>query len=187
MKRGEKIYTRSITVDCYELDGEALLLEGTLTDERFFPYLVYATGEIEDPGVIHGMVVSLMLDLPGLTIRNVTAQMPAIPMPGCAEAKQSLERLNGLQVKPGLSSEVRKIIGKTEGCLHMTNLVLSMLAAAMQGVWAYYSRLKGERPIPAPDVNLSFMIDSCWMWREGGPLATRIRALLEEFNDARTA
>ncbi len=187
MNRGDKIYTRSITIDCYEQDEETLLLEGTLADERFFPYLVYATGNSEDPGIIHGFSVSMILELPSMTIKNVTAQMPTIPMPGCDEARASLEKLNNLQVKPGLANEVRKIIGKTEGCLHLTNLILSMLAAAMQGVWAYYSRIKGERPLQAPDVNLSFMIDSCWMWRENGPLATRIRTLLKELNDAKTS
>jgi len=184
MNKGDKIYSRSISVDCYEHDEGTLLLEGTLRDERFFPYLVYASGEIEDPGIIHGMNISMTLELPTLTIRNVTAQMPTIPMPGCDESRTSLEKLNNLQVKPGLTNDVRKIIGKTEGCLHLTNLVLAMLAAAMQGVWAYYSRIKGDRPIQAPEVNLSFMINSCWMWREGGALATNIQSLKEELSDA---
>lgn len=185
MGRGERIHTRSIKVECYELTEGGLLIEGTLTDERFFPYMIYATQQVEAPGPIHQMVVSMAISLPDMIIHNVEVRMPVIPMPECEETKKTLARLNNLQIRPGLTGEIRKIFGKGAGCLHLTNLVLSMISAAMQGIWAYFSRVRGDRPIEAPDTDLSIMIDSCWMWRQGGPLAKRIAAKQQELREKR--
>lgn len=183
MGRGERIHSRSINIDCYELIEGGLLVEGTLTDERFFPYLVYATRQVEDPGPIHQMVVSMVISLPEMVIHNVEARMPVIPMPECTEIKNSLERLNNMQIRPGMTGEIRKILGKGAGCLHLTNLVLSMVSAAMQGIWAYFSRVRGDRPVEVPDTDLSIMINSCWMWRQGGPLAKKITAKQRELRE----
>lgn len=182
MKKGEKIFTRSLIIECFEQDNHQLLVQGTLTDERFFPYLVYATQEIEEPGIIHGMEISLLIDISSLTIREVTTKTPVIPMAGCEETKLSLQKLINLQIKPGLTGEIRRIIGKSRGCLHLNNLLLAMLAAAMQGLWAYHSRKRESGFVATPDVDLSLMIDSCWMWRKGGPLAEKITTMLRELH-----
>lgn len=171
----ELIHSRNITVNCYETDEGRLLVEGTLTDERFFPYLIHALQETREPGLIHRMVVTMELTVPGLQILSVKVDMPVVPDPGCREIRESLKKLEGLSIRPGFTLEVRALFGKAAGCLHLTQLLLAMSSAAVQGLWTYGSRLRGEERPGFPDIDGSLLIDSCHMWRKDGPFPERFR------------
>jgi len=172
----ELIHERDITIRCYELDERKLLVEGTLTDERFFPFMFYTTKEYHDPSVVHKMVVSLTLSLPKLDILSVDVEMPITPMKECSEILSSLQKLKGMSIAAGFTGAVRKLFGKTEGCLHLNNLIISMGSAAIQGLWSYSSRVREGR-VSKPKTDQSLILDSCWLWRKDGPIADRYREL----------
>lgn len=176
----ELIHTRNISIHCYEMDDQTILVEGSLTDERLFPFVLYSANESRDPGIVHGMIIRMSLSLPELMILSVSADMPVVPVAGCRDIADSVIKLTGLQIKPGFTNKVRKILAKTEGCLHLTHLILAMSAAAVQGAWTYYSRKRQSGQIRKPEMDGSMIIDSCWLWREDGPLARSIRKFREE-------
>jgi len=177
----EKIHTRVITVNSYEMDDGMIQIEGILTDERFFPFYYYSRDQHLDPGIVHQMTVRLDLALPDLEVKEATAVMNDVPIDGCREIETFVKKLMGLKIKPGFTRKVRALLGGVEGCLHLTNLILAMGSAALQGYWAYHSRRRegatGER---ASEYDPGLLKDSCWMWREEGPLFTRLRKLQDE-------
>ena len=78
----ELIHTRNISIHCYEMDDQAILVEGSLTDERLFPFVLYSANESRDPGIVHGMIIRMSLSLPELMILSVSADMPVVPVAG---------------------------------------------------------------------------------------------------------
>jgi len=181
LSKKEKIHTRVITVNSYEMGDGTIQVEGVLTDERFFPSLYYSRNQYIDPGIVHKMTVRLDIALPDLEIRKAQAVMNEVPIESCREIEAFIQKLVGLKIKPGFTKKVRALLGGVEGCLHLTNLILTMGSAAVQGFWAYYSRRReGEKGVRAPEFDPDLLKDSCWMWREEGPLFARIIKLQED-------
>ena len=174
MEKKELIHERNIQVRCHETDGSAIIVEGELTDERFFPCILVSTGETRGPGVFHHLRASMTVCLPELTIKTISAEMPVVPVDICAEIRDSVQKLVGLQIKHGFTDTVRLLIGYTEGCVHLLNLVLAMASAAIQGAGAHFTRQR-ETPLQAAahsdsEMNHSVLVNTCWLWREDGPL-----------------
>ena len=180
-KNGEKvlkkelIHTRTISVNCYETDGERLIIEGYLTDERLFPYVIRVRNEKRDPGLMHHMTLTMELSIPQMNILSLTAEMPVIPHPGCNDVKENVQKLVGRRIQPGFTGEVKAIFGKAAGCSHLTNLVLAMSSAAVQGLWSYFSRSRQGGTPPRSGTDESLLLDSCYMWRKDGPFVKTIR------------
>lgn len=171
----ELIHSRKIVVNCYETDAQRLVIEGFLTDERLSPYIIHSLGETREAGLIHHVSLTMELTIPQMRIVSAVAEMPVVPDAGCREIKKAVQRLNGRCIRPGFTNEVRELFGKAAGCLHLTNLILAMSSAAVQGLWCYFSRVrKGAFP-PLPDADGSMLIDSCHMWRQDGPFVDNFR------------
>jgi hypothetical protein len=171
----ELIHSRKIIVNCYESDTERLIVEGFLTDERLFPYIIHALREQREPGLMHHVALMMELTIPQLKIVSITSEMPVVPDAGCRDIKNSVHRLEGRCIRPGFTSEVRELFGKAAGCLHLTNLILAMSSAAVQGLWSYLSRVREGAGPSLPATDGSMLIDSCHMWRKEGPFVEKIR------------
>jgi hypothetical protein len=171
----ELIHTRTIKVNCYETDEESFIVEGYLLDERLFPYLIHALNERHDAGPMHHFVVTMEISIPGMKILSLNTQMPVTPDAGCRDISEAMQRLVGRCIRPGFTNEVRGLIGKEAGCLHLTQLILAMSSAAVQGLWTILSREReGKRP-SFPGIDPSMLLNSCYMWRENGPFVEKIR------------
>jgi hypothetical protein len=176
MLKKELIHTRKITVNCYETDKERLIVEGFLTDDRLIPYVIQALGEMHEPGLIHHVALTMELSIPDLKIVSIMAEMPVVPDAGCRDIKAAVQVLEGRSIRPGFTGEVRQLFGKKAGCLHLTHLILTMSSAAVQGLWAYLSRVSQDVSPSLPKLDESMLINSCHMWRKDGPFIQRIRA-----------
>lgn len=171
----ELIHSRNITVNCYEAGAQSLVVEGFLTDERLFPYIIGATGEKREAGLMHHVALTMELTIPQMRIVSVAVEMPVVPDARCREIKEAMQKLNGRCIQPGFTGEMRVLFGKTAGCLHLTNLILAMGTAAVQGLWCFLSRVRDGDPLPLHNADGSILIDSCHMWRQDGPFAERFR------------
>jgi hypothetical protein len=167
----ELIHSRKISVNCYETDTERLIVEGFLTDERFFPYFIRRLSEPRDAGPIHHVALMMEMTLPEMKIVSIMAQMPVVPDPGCRDIVESVNQLEGHFIRPGFTTEVRTLFGKTSGCLHLTNLILAMSSAAVQGLWSYLSRVREGVVHSLTETDEAMLLDSCHMWRKEGPFA----------------
>jgi hypothetical protein len=171
----ELIHSRKITVNCYETDGKQMVIEGSLTDERHFPYMIHAFREKREAGLIHDIALRMDLTIPRMEITSISAEMPVVPDPGCRAIREEVQKLKGRFIQPGFTNEVRELFGRAAGCLHLTNLVLAMSSAAIQGLWSHLSRVRDGISPPLPETDRSMLIDSCHMWRKEGPFVERLR------------
>jgi hypothetical protein len=175
-----QIHKRSISVDTYEIGENTLLVEGELRDDRVFPSFVYSVGKFMEPGIIHNIIVRITVSLPQLLIENAEADMPHVPSEVCREVKSRVDELVGMRIKHGFTQKILDIMGGIKGCIHMTNLILAIASAAVQGQWSYYSRKRDKTPIKLPEFDPSLVINSCWLWREDGDNIKRMVEIVEK-------
>jgi hypothetical protein len=180
LQKKERIHSRTITVNSYEIDDSSLLVEGELLDERFFPSFYYSRNEFLDPGIVHDIRVEMKVSLPALEITGARAQMRKIPIGECLGVESSAEKIVGLRIRPGFSRDLKERLGGTAGCLHMTTLIYQMGAAAVQGMWAAVTRKRENGPTRVLDYDPGILKNSCWLWREKGPFFEKVKKLREE-------
>jgi hypothetical protein len=163
--KGERIHTRSIRIETFSVDEDRVLVEGTLEDTRLQPIYTIAK-QRRKAGKVHGMVVRFLLgDMP-TKILDAEAEMPTVPSEGCREAIDSVKELIGLPIVYGFTKAAKDRLGGTEGCNHLSSLMLTMGSVAVQGMAAN----RGRTP-PAPEARemmLEYVRNSCCVWREDG-------------------
>jgi hypothetical protein len=176
------VHERSVKIRSYCLDKDRLIVEGTLRDNQLIPGFRW-DGVRRPPGVVHRIVVRILLAGWPLEILDAEAEMPKIPHELCPTTLDSVKRLIGVKIARGFNSEVRKRLGGTRGCAHMTYLVTAMGPAAMHGYWTMKDR--DPRPIPKSIEEFSelpSLMNSCALWGKDGPIVRQIREKLERGN-----
>lgn len=163
-----KIHNRGIDVTTYIADGNAVVVEGRLTDTRF-KSTYYLSGEMRPPGTVHEMVIRMRVAGPDLTIEDIDVTMDTVPRAECRETLSSLAPLKGMQIKSGFTEKVKARVGGPKGCTHLVALVLAMAPAAVQGAWAAMAQNPID-PSQYSDKALEILEDTCWLWRSDGAL-----------------
>ncbi len=169
VKNSTKIHQRTISMATYPHEKDAVIVHGTLKDERFVP-VFDVTGETKGPGVIHHLDVKLLIASDPLRIEKAQADMICVPMPDCRTTLDLMTRLEGLHVKSGFSTALRRIMGGNRGCTHLCHLITVMGQEIVHG-WLTWQRRKPS-PLPESIESLNeagFLIDSCRMWKKDGP------------------
>lgn len=177
MQKKIPIHERAASVTVFEIEEGKILIEGRLTDDRFFESFIYSLQRTIEPGIVHNILVKMTLSLPDLTIEYAEADMPTVPIEMCREIKNVVGKLKGLSITRGFKSKVKEVLGGKKGCIHMMNLILFMSAAAVQGSYTYYNRVREDGKRMRPDFDSSLVINSCHIWREEGPLAPRLEEI----------
>ena len=112
-----------------------------------------------------------------MVIDQAEATMPHHPRKECPEVLPWIRNLEGLEIAPGYSMKVKKVIGGTKGCAHLTSLVIAMGESAVQGYWvAYFAE---SRKIGLREQTIKKFINTCHLWKEDGPIVRGLRESLE--------
>jgi hypothetical protein len=177
--RENPVHKRRLDIHTYPLENGQVVVEGWLRDERLITGY-NRDGRPRPPGVVHWMCVRLLLGGRPITILEAEAEMPTVPNPLCPTIADSVKKIVGLPIVAGFSDQVRKKLYGVEGCSHLMHLILAMGPAGLHGYWANQAR----RPLTIPDSfeetpNLEYLINSCQLWREDGPLIRQIRDALK--------
>lgn len=177
--KGEKLHTRDIAITTYACDDQRIVIEGSLKDDRLVESYSF-TGEKFFSGVIHHMIIKLLVNCSNLVIEDVNVEMISVPRDVCRETIDCLEPIKGLIITKGFIAKVKKIAGGKRGCTHLVELIQAMAPAAIQGFAAYRSR---KQTVYDPDrvkMVLAFLVDTCRIWREDGPLMEMFRKNLNK-------
>ncbi len=168
--KGKKIHTRNIEISTYEYDEKNIVVEGILKDDLLIP--IYVSGKERQPHSPHHMIIKILIEHSSLTIKNINVEMPTVPYDWCRETSDSLDPIKGLKIEPGFTSKVKKILGENKRCLHLTTLLLAIVPTVMQGYWTYNARKPNAADAPSGMIE-NYLIDTCWVWRNDGPLVNR--------------
>jgi hypothetical protein len=180
MIQQDPVHERRVEFRTYPLDNNQVIVEGWLRDERLVTGYHW-DGRDRPPGVVHRLCVRLLLGEWPLRILDAEAEMPGVPQDLCRDTRETVKKVVGLSIVSGFSEEVRRLIGGVEGCAHLTYLIVAMGPAALHGCWTQRSRRPLKVPRSLDDIaGLKYLINTCRLWREGGPMIQMIRERLEK-------
>lgn len=165
---GNIIHNRKIDIKTYEGTSESVIVEGILYDERLVK-TYYEDGVARPPGKVHHMTIRMELTGPNLVIENIEVEMPTIPYEACLETRNCMNRLKGIPIAAGFTAKVKNLIGGRKGCCHLLSLLTAMAPAVVQGAWSAVAQDPVAQEIYV-DVALTRIKNTCWVWREDGPL-----------------
>jgi len=168
------VHTREISMRTFNLGGHYIVVEGRLVDHRYQPRRIKTSEESE---LVHHMVIQLKVKGPRMLIEQAEAKMPHHPREKCPEMLPWIRNLEGLEIAPGYSMKVKKVIGGTKGCAHLTSLIIAMGESAVQGYWSAYGMER--RKMGLREQTIKKFINTCHLWKEDGPIVKEIRENLE--------
>ena len=166
--KGEKLHTRNIKVTTYDYEGQRIIVEGVLKDDRFQDSQM-VTGETFPGGVIHHMVIRLLVNCSNLLIEDVDVELISVPRSVCRETIDCLARIKGLTITKGFTLKIKNIAGGNKGCTHLVELLQAMAPAVFQGFAAHQAQKKKSFNSDQAKLILRFLVNTCHAWREGGP------------------
>jgi hypothetical protein len=178
--RRAPVHERRIEIRTYPAEKDQVIVEGWLKDERL-THGFSRDGRKRPPGVVHHLCVRLLLGGEPPTILEAEAEMPVVPHPLCPTVADTVKKVVGLAVVAGFSEKVRKKLYGVEGCSHLMHLILAMGPAGLHGLWAHQGRKKVAIPETLEEIpHRDYLINSCRLWREDGPLVSRLRQTLKK-------
>ena len=137
------LHNRNINFKGYIRDDELFEIEAELIDTKNYNFQNYDRGTIKKDEPIHQMKIKLVLD-ENLFIIDAVAKTENSPYSICKDANSNFRKIIGLQIKSGWKKELAKLIGGTNGCTHITELLSSVATAAFQTIYPYKSKQKKE-------------------------------------------
>ena len=169
---GCKIQSRNIDITSHECGDDHIVVCGQLCDRRLVP-TTDLKGNPREAGVVHHMLICMKVATGTLVIKEIEAQMLHVPHEECADMHRTVDGVRGLTLSPGFSSRVKKQLGRRNGCIHLTTLLLAMTPAALQGYWVHHDRKLERRRISGEHLE-RYLVDTCRVWRREGPLVKKV-------------
>jgi hypothetical protein len=149
-------------------------VEGGLIDQRYRA----VPGKVsEESELVHHMVIKFRVKGPRMSIEQAEATMLHHPREECPGVLPWIRKLEGLEIAPGYSMKVKRIIGGVRGCAHLTSLVIAMGESAVQGYWTAYFAERSKKGLP--EQTIKKFINTCHLWKEDGPIVKELRQTLE--------
>jgi hypothetical protein len=109
--------------------------------------------------------------------------MPHVPREDCRETMESVKKVIGLEIRSGFGERVHRLVGGVKGCAHLTHLLIVLAQEAIHGYWTHNSRNPEPLPRSFEDIDgLDYLVNSCSLWRENGPIVREIKAAIKERN-----
>jgi Protein of unknown function (DUF2889) len=140
----EHIHTRTVECRGYRRADGLWDIEGHLTDVKTYPFTNEHRGEVAAGDPVHDMWLRLTID-DTLTIREIEAVTDKSPFRVCPSITGNFQRLNGLQLKPGFNGKARQLLGGTEGCTHLVDMLAPLATTAFQTIFPLRDRDRRAR------------------------------------------
>jgi hypothetical protein len=172
----ELIHNRQVECRGYRREDGLWDVEGHITDTKSYGLENHARGMIEPGEPIHEMWIRLTVD-DHLVIQEVEAVTDHSPYPICPAITPNFQRLKGLSIRPGFLSKARQLLGGTEGCTHLVELLGPVATTAFQTIYPYRERQRREAA--SSSGRRPRLIDSCHAFDAGGPV---VKVLWPEFS-----
>jgi len=160
------IHTREITCQGFLREDGLWDIEGHITDVKTYPFENPWKGTLNPGDPVHNMTLRLTVD-EELVIRDAVALMEDTPYGICTQAAPNFARLAGLKIGKGWRGKVREVLGGTQGCTHLVELLVPLATTAFQSIRPY-QRHRLKQSLEAGDTDETgrrpFQIDTCYAW-----------------------
>lgn len=165
----EELHSRRYDFRGYRRADGLWDIEGRIVDTKGYPFENKDRGTIPPGEALHDMQVRLTID-EEFVVRDVEATTDAGPFHVCPAIAPNYRKLVGARVGSGWRRTLRDVVGGTEGCTHITEMLGAMATVAFQTLYPALARQGKLRPAPGKRPAL---IDSCHAFRGDGPIVRR--------------
>jgi Protein of unknown function (DUF2889) len=169
----DHIHTREIDCRGYHRADGLWDIEAHLTDVKAYAFDSDWRGEVGPGTPVHDMWMRLTVD-DALVVRAVEAVTDASPFEICPQVTVNYQRLIGLSIRPGFMPKVRELLGGTQGCTHLVELLGPLATTAVQTIFPYRDRLrKDEAREAAKPARRPRLLDTCYAFASDSPVVKR--------------
>ncbi len=162
------LHKRRIECCGYAREDGLYDVEGHLVDVKTHDISNLDRGGIKAGEPLHEMWLRLTVNL-DLHVVAVEATTVWGPYSICGDITPNFQRLKGLSIKPGWTQKTRQLLGGTQGCTHLVELLGPIATTAFQTI--YEARVRRERD--AGIKKRPALIDSCHAWASGSPVVEK--------------
>jgi hypothetical protein len=141
----EPIHTRTVTCRGYLREDGLWDIEGHLVDQKSYPFPNEHRGQVEPGEPVHDMWMRMTVD-ETLTIRDMETVTDSGPFAICPSITPNFRRMIGVHIGKGFRGKVKELLGGTEGCTHLVELLGPMATTAFQSVYPYQEKRRRENP-----------------------------------------
>lgn len=127
-------HLRDIALRGYLRDDGQVDIEAHLTDTKTYGFPSDWRGQVHPGEPLHGMWVRMTVDA-AMTITACEAVTDFSPFEVCPGATPNFRKLAGLTIGPGFNRAVNEVVGGTNGCTHLRELLAQMATVAFQTLW----------------------------------------------------
>ena len=159
------------TVDCrgYRRADGLWDIEGHVKDVKEYDFNSQYYGTVHRGEPVHDMWIRLIVD-DDLLVHEAEAAADGHPFPTCPAITPAFAKLAGLRIKPGWMRDVNRVLGGTQGCTHLVELLGPMATTAFQTVFPSRERsraTKEKRDRPSH-------LDTCHALASDGPVVEKL-------------
>ena len=165
----KQLHTREIKCIGYERVDGLWDIEGRITDTKTYSYDNEDRGVVSSGSPVHDMIVRLTID-EDLLVHEAEARTLSSPFNICPNIASPVEKLRGLKISSGWRNSVRNKIGSTNGCTHITELLIGPLATTAYQTIVPLKRHPNKNKNPS---RRPLIIDTCYGWSAKGPIVKR--------------
>lgn len=164
-------FWRDIRTGVVRLGDDLIMVRGHLQDRRAADARQPVCTEA-DRHLLHDMEVRVQVRIPELTVAAIEGVMKHVPYEQCRHVLPGLQKLVGVKVARGFTSQVRHEVGGVRGCAHLTSLILSLAPVAAQALFTLQTPRYEEKGRPVGDLApwRHLLLNSCYLWAEDGIL-----------------
>jgi len=139
----EHIHSRDFECRGYRRDDGLWDIEGHIADTKTYGFPNDYRGEIGPGEKIHGMFIRMTVD-DDFVIRAMEVVTDDSPFAMCGDITSNFQGLVGETVGAGWRQRIRRVVGGTHGCTHLTELMGVLAATAFQTIYPLRNRTTAE-------------------------------------------
>ncbi len=169
----EHIHTREIDCRGYRRADGLWDIEAHLTDVKTYAFDNGWRGTLEPGAPVHDMWLRLTVD-DHLVVHAVEAVTDASPYEICPQVTANYQRLIGLSIQPGFMPRAREVLGGTQGCTHLLELLGPIGTTAFQTIYPYLNRMRRHASQPPPkSTKRPRLLETCHAFATDSPVVKR--------------
>ncbi|HZP93528.1 MAG TPA: DUF2889 domain-containing protein [Burkholderiales bacterium] len=164
----ELLHKRIVECFGYRRDDGLFDIEGHLLDVKAYDIHDLDRSPIRAGEPLHEMWLRLTLDL-DMNVVEVEAHTVHGPYAICGDIVPNFQCLKGLTIQGGWTQKTRELLGGTQGCTHLVELLGPIATTAFQTVYAARQKRDRDAGIKKPPA----LLDSCHAWASDSPVIAR--------------
>lgn len=140
----EQLHTRQVECRGFRRNDGLWDIEGHMSDRKTYAFASDERGEVPAGTAYHDMWIRVTID-DEMVIKAIEAVTDASPYRMCPSITPNFQRLVGLAIRPGFIGKLKQLLGGTEGCTHLVELMGPIGTTAFQTIAPLRNRERRER------------------------------------------